>query len=119
MHPQDALIIGQISRFAERLRGFANDVGGEQPYAAPAYRGILMPVDQPIGPAVAWPWTDLAPDDFEPGDNEFYNTRTMPPAEVAGLGIPDVAGGLLGVARQKDGEIYTFSLRPLLPDETA
>lgn len=119
MHPQDALIVGQISRFAERLRGFANDVGGEQPYAAPAYRGILMPVDQPFGPAVAWPWTDLAPDDFEPGDNEFYNTRTMPPAEVAGLGIPDVAGGLLGVALQKDGKIYTFSLRPLLPDETA
>jgi hypothetical protein len=39
--------------------------------------------------------------------------------EVATLGIPDIAGGLLGVALQKDGKIYTFSLRPLLPDESA
>jgi hypothetical protein len=119
VHPQDALIVGQISRFAEKLRGFANDVGDEQPYAPKAYRGVLMPVDQPFGPVVAWPWTDLAPDDFAAGDNEFFLTRTMAPAEVATLGIPDVGGGFLGVALQKDGKIYTFSLRPLLPDETA
>ena len=119
-HPaQDALIIGQISRFAEKLRGFANDVGGEQPYVAPGYRGILIPVEQPFGPVVAWPWADLTPDDFKSGENEFFLTRTMTPDEVATLGIPDVGGGLLGVALQKDGQIYTFSLRPLLPDEAA
>ena len=119
-HPaQDALIIGQISRFAEKLRGFANDVGGEQPYAAPGYRGILIPVEQPFGPVVAWPWPDLSPDDFKSGENEFFLTRTMTPDEVATLGIPDVGGGLLGVALQEDGKVYTFSLRPLLPDETS
>ena len=119
-HPaQDALIIGQISRFAEKLRGFANDVGGEEPYAAQGYRGVLIPVEQPFGPVVAWPWTDLSPDDFKSGENEFFQIRTMTADEVATLGIPDVGGGLLGVALQKDGKLYTFSLRPLLPDETS
>ena len=119
MHPQDALIVGQISRFAEKLRGFGNDIGGEQPYVAPGFRGILIPVEQPFGPVVAWPWPDLSPDDFKSGANEFFLTRTMTADEVATLGIPDVGGGLLGVALQKDGKIYTFSLRPLLPDETS
>ena len=117
--PQDALIVGQISRFAEKLRGFANDIGGEQPYVAQGYRGVLIPVEQPFGPVVAWPWPDLAPDDFKSGDNEFFLTRTMTADEVATLGIPDVGGGLLGVALQKDGKLYTFSLRPLLPEETS
>ena len=117
--PQDALIVGQISRFAEKLRGFANDIGGEQPYVAQGYRGVLIPVEQPFGSVVAWPWPDLAPDDFKSGDNEFFLTRTMTADEVATLGIPDVGGGLLGVALQKDGKLYTFSLRPLLPEETS
>jgi hypothetical protein len=117
--PQDALIIGQMSRFAEKLRGFANDVGGEQPYVAQGFRGVLIPVEQPFGPIVAWPWPDLSPDEFKSGQNEFFLTRTMTTDEVSTLGIPDIAGGLLGVALQKDGKIYTFSLRPLLPDESA
>jgi hypothetical protein len=117
--PQDALIIGQISRFAEKLRGFANDVGGEQPYAAQSFRGVLIPVEQPFGPVVDWPWADLSPDDFESGENEFFMTRAMTPDEVATLGISDVAGGLLGVALEEDGKLYTFALRPLLPDEAS
>jgi hypothetical protein len=117
--PQDALIIGQISRFAEKLRGFANNTGGEQPYLAQGYRGVLIPVEQPFGPVVDWPWPDLSPDDFKSGENEFFLTRTMTADEVVTLGIPDVGGGLLGVALQKDGKLYTFSLRPLLPDETS
>ena len=119
IHPQNAMIVGQISRFAEKLRGFANDIGGEQPYVAQGYRGVLIPVEQPFGPVVAWPWPDLSPDDFKSGENEFFQTRTMTADEVATLGIPDVGGGLLGVALQKDGKLYTFSLRPLLPEETS
>ena len=41
----------------------------------------------------------------------------MTPTEVALLGIPDVQGGMLGLTLSKDGKFYTFSLRPLLPDE--
>jgi hypothetical protein len=119
MHPQDALVVGSLAAFAERLRGFADDVVGEQPYLPEAYRGILIPVDQPFGPVVAWPWPDVDADEFVAGQNEFFLSRTMTPAEVATLGITDAEGGLQGVALQDGGKIYTFALRPLLPDETS
>jgi hypothetical protein len=117
MHPQDTLIVGSLSRFAEKLRLFGDQVGGEQPYVPAAYRGILIPVDQPFGPIVAWPWPTISPDEFKSGDNEFFQTRVLTPLEVDALGIPGAAGGLQGLALQKDGKVYTFALRPLLPDE--
>ncbi len=116
MHPQNALIVGALSRLAERLRLFGNEVG-EQPYLPAAYRGILIPVEQPFGPVIAWPWPDISPDEFEAGENEFFRTREMTPEEVASLGIPGIEGGLMGLALQQDGQIYAFALRPLLPDE--
>jgi hypothetical protein len=118
-HPQDALIVGSLSAFAERLRGFADDVAGEQSYVPPAYRGVLIPVEQPFGPVVAWPWPDVHADEFVTGQNEFFLTRTMTPAEVATLGISGAEGGIQGVALRDGGKIYTFALRPLLPDETS
>lgn len=117
MHPQNALIIGQLQRLTEKLRAFADDVGSEQPYAPVAYRGVLIPAEAPIGPVVAWPWEDITADQFEQGANEFWMTRTMTAEEVDSLGIPDATDGILGVALQDDGELYTFALRPLLPDE--
>ncbi len=118
MHPDNAVIVGQLQRLTEKLRGFADDLGSEQPYAPAAYRGILIPADVPLGPVVAWPWENISPDEFEKGANEFWMTRTMTAEEVATLGIPDAGDGILGVALEKDGELYTFALRPLLPDET-
>ena len=74
-------------------------------------------VEQPAGPVVAWPWPDLTPADFTSGENEFFKTRDMTPAEVESLGIKDVTGGVIGVSVGAEGKVYTFSLRPLLPDE--
>jgi hypothetical protein len=119
MHPQNAVIIGQLSRLAEQLRGFADDVAGEQAYVPATYRGVLIPVEQPMGPVVDWPWDDITPDQFVSGDNEFWTTRTMTLDEVNSLGIPDVTGGLLGVSLEHEDKLYTFALRPLLPDEIA
>lgn len=118
MHPQNALIVDALARFAERLRAFGSSVSG-QPYIPAAYRGILIPVDQPFGPVVDWPWTDITPDQFSMGENEFFLTRTMTPADVSTLGIQGAEGGLQGFTLQKGGKIYTFALRPLLPDETS
>ena len=42
----------------------------------------------------------------------------MTPAEVTALGIQGVEGGMIGVAVQFKEQVYTFSLRPLLPDES-
>lgn len=118
MHPNDALIVTSLARLADRLAGFGNDIAGEQPYVPTAYRGTLIPVDQPFGPVVAWPWANITPDDFIGGENEFFLTRTMAAAEVASLGIPGGEGGIQGVSLQSKGKLYTFALRPLLPDET-
>ena len=119
MHPQNALIVDALARFAERLRAFGSSVSG-QPYSPTAYRGILIPVDQPFGPVVDWPWVDITPDQFaKGGENELFLTRTMSPAEVSTLGIQGAEGGLQGFALQRGGKIYTFALRPLLPDEAS
>jgi hypothetical protein len=118
MHPQDAAIITSLAALAERLQGFAGAAAGEQVYVPAAYRGVLMSVDQPFGPVVPWPWSDIEPADFLPGDNEFFLTRTMTPAEIATLGIPLIEGGFQGLTLQTAGKLYTLALRPLLPDET-
>ena len=119
MHPQNGPIVTQLAAFAEVLRSFGDKIANEQPYMPAAYRGVLIEVEQPFGPVMDWPWTDLTPDDFQSGENDFFKTRVMTPAEVGALGIEGIAGGLTGVAVQHEGKIYTFSLRPLLPDEDA
>jgi hypothetical protein len=117
MHEQDKVIVGQLAAFAERLWKFGDSVGTEEHYVPASYRGILMKVDQPFGPVIAWPWKDLTPADFNGGENDVFLTRTMSPAEVDALGIPSINGGMTGVALQSEGSIYTLSLRPLLPEE--
>jgi hypothetical protein len=119
MHPQNAIIVGQLARYADRLRTFGNDIAGEVVYQPVAYRDVLQRVDEANGPVVDWPWSDVMPADFVAGQNDFLLNRTMTPAEVAALGIPGVEGGLFGLLLKKDGAAYSFSLRPLLLDETS
>ena len=119
IHPNDALIVGQLARFADQLRTFGNGIAGEEVYQPAAYRGVLSKIDQPMGAVVDWPWPSVVPTDFVAGQNEFLMTRTMTPAEVAALGIQGLEGGMLGLNLQEDGKAYSFALRPLLPDETS
>jgi hypothetical protein len=119
MHPNDALIVGQLARFADELRMFGNAVSGEEVFQPVAYRGVLMQVDQPFGAVLDWPWPNVAPSDFKPGENQLLITRTMTPADVAALGIQGLEGGAMGFNFQKAGKAYSFALRPLLPDETS
>jgi hypothetical protein len=116
-HPGNAAIVGQLAAFAELLRGFADRIATEQPYTPAGYRGVLIEVEQPMGPVMDWPWADVTPADFASGENEFFKTRTVTAAEVDELGIEGIGGGMIGVATQFEGKVYTLSLRPLLPDE--
>ncbi len=118
MHPDNVAIVTSLAGLAERLEKFAAAVAGEQVYVPAAYRGVLMKIDQPIGPVVDWPWADIDPAEFVSGDNEFFMLRTMTPAQIAVLGIPTIEGGFQGLTLQKAGKLYNFALRPLLPDET-
>ncbi|MEO5703722.1 MAG: hypothetical protein ABIR64_01860, partial [Candidatus Limnocylindrales bacterium] len=118
IHPDNIGIVTSLAALAARLEAFAGAVAGERVYAPAAYRGVLMSVDQPFGPIRDWPWPTIEPADFASGENEFFMIRTMTPAEIAVFGIPGIEGGFQGLTLQKDAKLYTFALRPLLPDET-
>lgn len=115
MHPQNLQVVTALAGLAEKLRTFDTLVGG-QPYSPAAYRGVLMPTEQAFGPVVDWPWTAISPDDFG-GDNEFFQVRDMTPDQVAEIGIENLAGGVSGFVLQDGDDLYSFAIRPLLPDE--
>ncbi|MDO8484939.1 MAG: hypothetical protein Q7S35_08330 [Candidatus Limnocylindrales bacterium] len=93
-------------------------------YAPELYRGVLL-VSQPGAPdARPWPWTEIAPADFvsNADPNAFQlPARVMSVEEVEALGIDPLQGGFQGLTLigPNDGKVYSFSLRPLLPDELA
>jgi hypothetical protein len=119
----DAPARAAFLRLAQQLTGIEG--GGlveASDYVPPAYRGILLEAQGLLAPDIrAWPWDDIAPSDFvadaDPNGIGFPH-RTMTAAEVEALGLAGYEGGLANVPLTgPDGTTYTFSLRPLLPDE--
>ena len=110
---------------ADRLQDF--DQGGTfatSEYAPDHYRGILMDGGPGAPDAKPWPWPDVKPADFAPNPdpNAFQlPARTLSVAEVEALGISPYRGGFQGLTLvgPSDGKAYSFSLRPLLPDEAS
>lgn len=110
---------------ADRLGNF--DDGGAfatDEYVPERFRGILLEGQPGVPDAKPWPWTAIAPTDFvSNGDPNAFQlpAREMTIDEVEALGIEPFAGGFQGLSLigPDDGKVYTFSLRPLLPDETA
>lgn len=118
MQPQGGPVIAALVALSERLSGFGSIVGESDLYVPPAYRGILMPQDQAFNPPVAWPWMAITPADFKSDGNEFLLQRVLSPDDVAALGLKGIEGGFMGLTLQSGTRFYSFSLRPLLPDET-
>lgn len=119
MHPNAGPIIAALAALAERLGGFLSIVGNSDLYTPTAYRGILIAQDQALDPPVEWPWTTITPADFKTAGNDFVSTRTLTADEVSKLGLVNIEGGFAGMTLKGGGKFYGFSLRPLLPDETA
>jgi hypothetical protein len=117
----DGPVLTELANLRARLAGFGSAVGGEQAWAPDRYRGILS--TDSFNPPVAWPWKDITPNDFVQAagqDASPFPIRTMAPAEVAVLGVPGLEGGATGFSFTSPfpaGVLYSFSLRPLLPDE--
>jgi len=116
----DALILKQLASLGERLRGFS--APGTAIWAPDRYRGILS--EDAFGNPRDWPWTAIAPADFKPlqlPTGMSWNARTMTAAEVGALGLEGIEGGFLNLVLHGpgDGKVYSFTLRPLLPDEAA
>ncbi len=93
-------------------------------YVPTAYRGVLFEGAGVVEPgAVEWPWDDITPADFAPDADPNglqFPHKTLTPEEVEMLGFTGYEGGLQNVTLiAPDDTTHTFSLRPLLPDETA
>jgi hypothetical protein len=117
----DAGILAKLTALATKLQNYGSEVANEQPWSPDRYRGILT--EDAFGSPIAWPWPAISPTDFvqQTGPNAPpFPIRTMTPADVARLGITGVEGGLQGVSLQapSGGKVYSFRLRPLLPDES-
>jgi hypothetical protein len=121
----DTATLTALAKLADRLRQF--DQGGifaTDIYKPSKYRGTLWDSGfVPDSGPRAWPWPNLKPADFTaPANAEalIFPRRTLTAAEAAQLGISDFEGGLQQVAlKGPDGKVYSFALRPLLPDEPA
>jgi hypothetical protein len=118
MHPTAGPIIAALAALNDRLQGFGAIVGNSDLYVPTAYRGVLMPQDQPLSDPVDWPWTTIAPTDFVADGNEFVLVHTLTLDDVAKLGMAGVEGGFMGLTLTSGGKFYSFSLRPLMPEET-
>lgn len=119
----DAPARAAFQKLAERLQDF--DRGGAfstTEYAPDRYRGVLMDGGPGAPDAKPWPWDDVTPADFvanpDPSASQLPS-RVMTVAEVEALGITPYLGGFQGLTLvgPSDGKSYSFSLRPLLPDE--
>lgn len=120
----DAPARAAFMRLAERLRDF--DRGGSVPtdvYAPSAYRGILFEAGGVPGVApIAWPWDDLKLTDFVAPPAGGFPSHALSPAQVKAVGVPDelAPGGIRDLyVSAADGKLYSFAVRPLLPDEDA
>ncbi|MEO5964415.1 MAG: hypothetical protein ABIR11_03030 [Candidatus Limnocylindrales bacterium] len=122
----DTQIKKAFAGLGNRLRDF--DQGGSLASAAfvpAAYRGVLLESQGLQGVNIrAWPWPSLTPADFAlPKDPNVIQQRIrlLAPADVKVLGVKGYEGGISSGIYLKDdaGTTYTFSLRPLLPDEKA
>lgn len=120
----DEAIRRQFQALAGRLRDF--DEGGSVPtdeYVPHGWRGILMESPGAPGEVLDWPWSDLAPADFEaPADPNVgsFPMRVLTADDLAALELGELNGGAQQIyVNGPDGKIYSLALRPLLPDEEA
>jgi len=121
----DAPARAAFQKLAERLGNLdANGAFTTQVYSPERYRGILTEGFPGDAAAMPWPWKDLKPADFKlPADPNAFQLATAPltVAQVEALGIKPHEGGFQNVTLvgPVDGKLYSFALRPLLPDETS
>lgn len=122
----DPVIRRAFQQLAERLRSFDQGGAVDVPlYEPTAYRGVLIDAGGAEGIQTRpWPFDDISPDEFETPlqdpDLPSLPLRVFTPEEVTELGIEDLTGGLSGLYLETaDGKVFSFALRPLLPDETS
>ena len=116
----DSAIMKALAGLADRISNFATSVTGETAWTPDRWRGVLSA--DGFGPALAWPWTDIAPADFvQPADPTApqFPIHTLSAADVDALGLTGIEGGFTNLPMTgPDGKLYTLALRPILPGES-
>jgi hypothetical protein len=117
---QDAPIRAAFWALAERLRLLATTIARSSPGWEPdRWRGTLEEWNGVAFATRPWPWTDLALTDFTVAPGNSAPSRVLSMAQVQQLDLPDLGGGVMGIAlRDADGMLRELTLRPLFPDET-
>lgn len=121
----DTAIKTSLAKLAERLRDF--DAGGSlasQPFVPEAYRGVLLESPGVQGVNVrGWPWPELTPADFKlPADPNVLQqrVRALTPEEAEAVDVVGFENGVQGgLYYRVDEVVYSFVLRPMLPEEDA
>ena len=116
----DVVILRALAAAGDRLRSFK--APGAVLWAPDRYRGILS--TDAFGNPQGWPWPDIGPADLREltlPTGQTWTARTMTAAEIDALGFEHIEGGVINVVLggPGDGKVYSFTLRPLLPDEAA
>ncbi len=115
----DSAIMKALAGLADRISNFATSVTGETAWTPDRWRGVLSA--DGFGPALAWPWKDIAPADFvQPADPTApqFPIHTLSAADVDALGLTGIEGGFTNLPMTgPDGKLYTLALRPILPGE--
>lgn len=91
---------------------------GSAVYQPEAYRGILAESYQTDTSAdIAWPWSDLAPNDFVADPQGFASYAPLTPAQAEQVtAVP--SGGVVGIlVTEPSGTVVDLGIRPILPGE--
>jgi hypothetical protein len=106
----------RFETLAERLTAFV-PADGSVAFDVPLYEAMLSEIwlEAPAE-AIAWPWSDVSPDDFV---GEGWAETTLTPGQAAQ--VVDVPSGGQGyiVLDLPDGTQQSLAVKPLLPDELA
>jgi len=120
----DGPILARLAALRERLLRYGSTLSGTEVWAPGRYRGILMEATI-LGAGTPWPWPSFSPNEFVQSSDlgtPPFPIRTLTPTDVAALGFGALPGGAQGITLISPlpaGTIYSFSLRPLLPDEAS
>jgi hypothetical protein len=124
--PQDAADRKGFQALTEQLatfeaRGKNGELGEVTNYDPAFYRVFLLDANGavPQNPALAWPWDDHTPADFQPTADDTRPQANLDEAHVSAVeSVPTGGRSFIYVKAPEGGDqLYTVGIRPLFPDD--
>ena len=121
--PEDEVERQRFAQLADVLDSFeeqvaAGNTGPAEAYRPAAYRGILTEAFGELGGAIDWPWTDLAPQDFQGAPDSVARYAALSPEQAAAVVEEPTGSATNLLLTLPDGSlVVALHIRPVLPDE--